>query len=495
MLDAKGIASQQELLAAYRHTLDHLLHQAAQYGGVVFAPPATENGIQEAQAQIRRLKTVLREHGVAVDDQPCDEALVRQEQSESVPIACRDQIAGDLVAGDKVNGDLISVQNGQSFVNRPTGPITQHFIHKDKIDTGGGDYAEGNIDKRNLTLVSGGAVQGSIIGSNLGIINENYITHTHNTLRTSAVIPLQAPPLPAHFVPRPEVTQELKMRLLTDVTVTTPGILVVSAIHGLGGLGKSTLAAALAHDPEIQRHFSDGILWATLGQEPDVLSLVHGWVQALGDYDFHASSIEAASAYLRGLLQKKAVLLVVDDVWHSNNVSPFLVSGSRSSVLITTRRADVADEIGANLYELDVMTSDQSLALFSLRLQRELEGTERQEALLLAKEVGFLPLALELVTARIARGSSWVMLRDAIKVELSRLESPRHRRTGHTRLEASFNLSLNALRTDDEKAWRCFLWLGILPEDVIVAAPMVAISHSVGSVGRRSLRLIGGTLE
>ncbi|MBD2342482.1 hypothetical protein H6G64_36925 [Calothrix sp. FACHB-156] len=92
----------------------------------------------------------------------------------------------------------------------------------------------------------------------------------------------QAPPLPTHFVERPEYSDDLKTRLLTEDNRT----LVITAIHGLGSVGKSTLAAALAVDAEIQTRFCDGILWATLGQQPDVLSLISGWVQALGDYSF-----------------------------------------------------------------------------------------------------------------------------------------------------------------------------------------------------------------
>ncbi len=41
-------------------------------------------------------------------------------------------------------------------------------------------------------------------------------------------------------------------------------------------------------------------------------------------------------------------------------------------------------------------------------------------------------------------------------------------------MEACFSLSLNALRNEDKQAWRAFLWLGVLPEDVQIAAPMAA---------------------
>jgi len=75
-------------------------------------------------------------------------------------------------------------------------------------------------------------------------------------------VPLQAPAVPRYFVPRPQVSQ----KLLGYLTAEAPGgALVVSAAHGLGGIGKTTLAAALAHDPAVQARFPDGVLWATLG--------------------------------------------------------------------------------------------------------------------------------------------------------------------------------------------------------------------------------------
>lgn len=94
--------------------------------------------------------------------------------------------------------------------------------------------------------------------------------------------PFHAPPLPGHLVPRPEVTETLKARLLNTNTAN-PGILVVSAIHGLGGIGKSTLAAALARDQDIQQRFPDGILWHTLGQQPEILSMLSAWIQTMRD--------------------------------------------------------------------------------------------------------------------------------------------------------------------------------------------------------------------
>ena len=63
--------------------------------------------------------------------------------------------------------------------------------------------------------------------------------------------------------PRPEVSARVQELLRAEAPA---GALVVSAIPGLGGIGKTVLAAALAHDPAVQEHLLAGVLWATRGQ-------------------------------------------------------------------------------------------------------------------------------------------------------------------------------------------------------------------------------------
>ena len=305
----------------------------------------------------------------------------------------------------------------------------------------------------------------NILVGNLG--GSLIINHRRPTDR-----PFQAQNLPPNFVDRPQVSQHIKSGLLAN-TPSNSGVLLISALHGLGGIGKTTLVAALAHDTDIQKRFSDGVLWATLGQEPDIISLLRSWVNALGDYEFPARTIEETSNHLRSLLHNKAVLLVVDDVWKSKDSQPFLVGSSQSQVIITSRRVDVADGVQAQLTQLDLMTPEESLEVFSKFLKRELVDTEREEALQVAKAVGYLPLALNLAAVRVKRGVAWSELEAALQAEVARLEELEGPRSEQT-LEATFNLSLKALKDYNEKAWHNFIWLGILPEDVTIAAPMAA---------------------
>ena len=264
--------------------------------------------------------------------------------------------------------------------------------------------------------------------------------------------------------------------------------LVVSAIHGLGSVGKSTSAAALAHDRDIQNHFSDGILWATLGQEPNVLQRLTDWVHGLGDYNYPVTDMHSTSLHLRTLLTDKAMLLVVDDAWIDKNngweyVKAFNVGGSRCCMLVTTRDASIGNVLGANTYSLDVMTETQALELLAQKLKtlgKQLETGEIQSAKALAKAVGYLPLALELAAVQVANGTTWQVLIADIQQEIARLKSlqdPGIRNLGDDEkfkklsLQASLNLSIKRLEEYDRE---CFAWLGVLPEDANIIHLMTA---------------------
>ncbi|MEM9805714.1 MAG: NB-ARC domain-containing protein, partial [Cyanobacteria bacterium P01_D01_bin.56] len=300
--------------------------------------------------------------------------------------------------------------------------------------------------------------------------------------------PFQAPPLPDHFVERPEQQRIVKGQLLNEGSRV--GTLVVSAIYGLGGIGKSVLASKLAFDGEVQCRFCDGILWATLGQKPDILPLLSGWIQALGDHDYKPTAIEAASNHLRTLLYGKRVLLVVDDIWHPPHLEAFRVGGEGCCVLVTTREARIPE---AHRYDLDVMTADQALELMTQKLAGKLTEANRDKALAFAERVGYLPLALELAAAQIEEGVLWSELLEDLQDEVARLETldiygheeiPDDAKRRKYSLLACFNLSLKQLAPEQLQQ---FAWLGVVPEDVSLTQEMAETLWQVTSRQARAI--------
>ena len=277
--------------------------------------------------------------------------------------------------------------------------------------------------------------------------------------------PFQAPPLPPHYIERSAALNEITQTLLGTLP-TKSGVLMISAFHGLPGVGKTSLAAALAHQPTIRAHFPDGVLWATLGQTPDCLSYLTEWIRALGDVDYRPTALEAASIHLRSLTYAKALLLIVDDIWESAHAKPFLVGGTSCRLIVTTRRAHVADELGAHLWNLDVMSLDEGVALLRRRVEegrggKSLSRHELDSAKALAQEAGCLPMALELMGSLVARGYGWDEACSSLRV----VQKDSRRNWILAKLEATIQISLQWLRAQDELTWDCFVWLAARGEN------------------------------
>ena len=129
-------------------------------------------------------------------------------------------------------------------------------------------------------------------------------------------VPFMAPDVPEHFVRRPREFDAL-LDCLLDEERDNP-IAITTALRGAGGFGKTTLAAALCHDDRILEAFSDGILWVSLGQHPDVIRAITTLYAAMVGERPGFVSEEDAGIALATLLGDRDLLLVIDDVWQSD---------------------------------------------------------------------------------------------------------------------------------------------------------------------------------
>ena len=177
--------------------------------------------------------------------------------------------------------------------------------------------------------------------------------------------------------------------MLLRKTIERSGPPVVCAVRGLPGVGKTTLSADLARRLAVRRKFLDGIFWVTLGENPaDILGLVGGLIQELGDRTYQARELQSAVGHLKTLFRAKRALIIVDDAWNAAHVRPFLADGPRCRVLVTTRQAAVCQILNASVFFVDIMTPDEALALIAAQLHRVLTGEEKVWALDLAKLLG-----------------------------------------------------------------------------------------------------------
>ena len=184
-----------------------------------------------------------------------------------------------------------------------------------------------------------------------------------------------APDLPEGFIQRPREFEQLIAQLL-DAKRENP-IAITTALQGAGGYGKTTLALALCHDDQVIGAFDDGILWVTLGQNPNILGGLIKLYEALtGDQQAFLDEGQAVFK-LREKLENRNCLLIIDDVWQKTHLEPFLQGGKLTCArVITTRRPRLV--MDTKRIRVDEMTPEESVRLLAARLPIEYMSSDVQ---------------------------------------------------------------------------------------------------------------------
>lgn len=209
--------------------------------------------------------------------------------------------------------------------------------------------------------------------------------------------PGRAPPLPSLVVGRDVALHDLKCRLGIGSGAATEAFSVITAVRGWPGVGKTTLAAWLAHDAEVIEAYPDGVLWASLGRPEHAFAELVSWTHALSVVVVGDASADELSTRLRAVLRDQRALLVLDDVWEAADVIPFRVGGAACATVVTTRRADVANALAgtaADVYVLDVLDEASGVEVLE-RLCPEVVADNGELAHALVRTLEGLPLALQ----------------------------------------------------------------------------------------------------
>ena len=218
-------------------------------------------------------------------------------------------------------------------------------------------------------------------------------------------------------IPRPvsfEVRRPDQLNQVLDALTGAPPDGQLVGLAGMGGSGKSVLAAAAARDPKVREAFPDGRFWLELGPDPPLLQLQASLAAALGD-SRPITDVPQGRARLSRLLAERRCLLVLDNVWDQAHVSAFAVAGPPCRVLVTTR--DTATVPGATVVPLGELSPEAAIRLLAGWAGLP-PGDLPEEAALVARECGYLPLALAVCGALVNAGShDWRqllgLLRDA----------------------------------------------------------------------------------
>ncbi|WP_329459424.1 AfsR/SARP family transcriptional regulator [Streptomyces sp. NBC_01497] len=221
------------------------------------------------------------------------------------------------------------------------------------------------------------------------------------------VRPAQLPPDLAVFSGRRAELERSRSLLPEDAG--QPNAVVISAIGGMAGVGKTTLAVHWAH--EIADRFPDGQLYVNLrGFHPAGAAMTPGeallsFLEAFGvPAQRVPSGLDAQTALYRSLLADRRVLVVLDNARDSEHIRP-LLPGAPGCLAIVTSRNQLHGLIagdGARSLALNLPTEADARELLSRRLGPDRVTLEPRAVDEIIALCGRLPLALAIVSARAA---------------------------------------------------------------------------------------------
>jgi tetratricopeptide (TPR) repeat protein len=305
-----------------------------------------------------------------------------------------------------------------------------------------------------------------------------------------AGVPRQLPPAVAGFTGRGAELEALT-NVLDSAGGGTPGAVVISAIGGTAGVGKTALAVQFAH--QVSERFPDGQLYANLrgydpGRPVPAAEALAGFLRALGvdSQDIAGMEDERAARY-RSLMAEKRIMVVLDNAGSVDQVRPLLPGSPGCAVLVTSRDmlAGLVARDGATRLDLDVLPAADAVSLLTALIGSRAD-TDPDATARLADLCCHLPLALR-VAAELASVRRAAMLADLVG-ELAdlrkRLDLLGAAGDKATQVRAVFSWSYRHL---DAEVAHAFRLLGLHPGREFDSYSTAALTGSMPDQSRRTL--------
>ncbi|MFE3111786.1 ATP-binding protein [Kitasatospora indigofera] len=311
-----------------------------------------------------------------------------------------------------------------------------------------------------------------------------------STRRTQQV-PQQLPPDLAAF--RGRESELAGVLGHTDRASGKGGHVVISAIGGMAGVGKTALAVHWAH--QVADRFPDGQMYVNLRGFEDARSpldpgaALGGFLRALGVASNEIPpGTEERTAMFRKRTRDRRMIVLLDNARSAEQVRPLLPASPGCLTIITSRNqlAGLAATDGAALVGLDVWTEAEAVAALSARIGEQRCLAEPEAAAELVGLCGRLPLAVAVVAAQLS-AAPMMSLSTAVR-ELRRTEPRLDALAGEDRradVRAVLSLSYHSLT---HQAARFFRSLALHPGPAVSAEAAASLAGVELPAARRHLR-------
>jgi tetratricopeptide (TPR) repeat protein/transcriptional regulator with XRE-family HTH domain len=260
----------------------------------------------------------------------------------------------------------------------------------------------------------------------------------------------------------------------------SPAAVVISAITGTAGVGKTALAVHWAQ--QVRHRFPDGQLYINLrgyDQGPPLrpIEALARFLHALGlPAEQVPVDLEEAASLYRSLLADRQMLILLDNAGHPDQVRPLLPGSPGCLVLVTSRDqlAGLVARDGARRLTIDVLTPAEAGTLLARTLGADRVAAEPHATAELARLCAYLPLALRIAAANLTGrpGDTVAGYVEQLRAgdRLAALDLAGDEQAG---VRAAFDLSYAALPA---AAQRLFRLLALVPGPDVTAPAAAALT-------------------
>ena len=226
------------------------------------------------------------------------------------------------------------------------------------------------------------------------------------------------------------------------------------ALTGIGGAGKSTLAAGACGDRRVRRRFRDGVTWLEAGPGQDPVALLGDLARRLGLPESESGFITVAQARdkIAAVLQGKRMLVAVDNVWERGPLDALTGLAPGCTVMFTTRLPESASRVGATEIAVDELTQAQALELLG-RWTGQTPAELPAEARALCTRAGNLALGVAMAGAMVSCGRSFTDVLALIEQDLTRVHADLDPKFQYRNLLAAIEAGISDLPESDQQRY------------------------------------------
>jgi tetratricopeptide (TPR) repeat protein len=260
---------------------------------------------------------------------------------------------------------------------------------------------------------------------------------------------------------------------------------VISAIEGMAGVGKTQLAVHAGHVLHREEPFERVLFVNLRGFHPDPAqppadpaAVLDGFLRLLGMPGHQIPhDLTARTAAYRTLLTGVRALVVLDNAANADQVGPLLPRSPGCLTLVTSRRSLAPLKPGTHL-TVDVFTPGEALTFLAHAVPGVPVGADRDAAARIAHRCGYLPLALSLIAGHIRNRTGWTLTDHA-----DRLDERHRERRLDSGVELALALSYQHLPAGEQRLLRLAALHPGQDVDAYAAAALTGTDLATASAG------------